>query len=278
MLGRTATGLASLLEAYLGVSIGKEMQHHDWRLRPLDATSLGYLASDVAHLENLEQVLWRQVMDRGIEAEVLEETRYRIDTAIAAAREPREEPPYARLRGVERLAERELAVLRVIADLREKEAMRRDVPPYKVAPNEALFAIARSRPSTAQDLARVRGISTSTPAARAFATELARAVAQTGDALPNEERARFERPRTPPALVRSRREREGRLLAWRRAEAARRGVDEQVVLPGHCVKDAVELDPCTASDLTRVPGMGVFRVERDGDAIVRALRGEGTPS
>jgi hypothetical protein len=50
------------------------------------------------------------------------------------------------------------------------------------------------------------------------------------------------------------------------------------VLPGHCVKDAVELDLSAASDLARVPGVGAFRVARDGDAILRALRGEGPPS
>jgi ribonuclease D len=276
MLGRSVTGLAALLEADLGIAIGKEMQQHDWRLRPLDAASIAYLASDVAYLESLEQVLWRQVADRGIEQEVLEETRYRIEGAIAAASAPHDEPPYMRIRGVERLAVRELAVLRAVAELREQEAMQRDVPPHKVAPNEALLAIARGRPTTAQDVARVRGISTSTAAARAFAAELARVVASAGDALPDEERAWFERPRTPPAIIKARRERETRLLAWRRAEATRRGVDEQVVLPGHCVKDAVDLEVSDLEALARVPGVGAFRVERDGATIVRALRGAET--
>src|ERR1019366_9911036 len=40
MLGRAATGLASLLASELGVQIAKGMQHHDWRLRPLDAGML----------------------------------------------------------------------------------------------------------------------------------------------------------------------------------------------------------------------------------------------
>jgi ribonuclease D len=277
MLGRSATGLAALLEADLGIVIGKEMQQHDWRLRPLDTASLAYLASDVAYLESLEQVLWRQVTERGIEQEVTEETRYRIEGAVASAAAPHDEPPYMRIRGVDRLAVRELAVLRVVAELREHEAEQRDVPPHKVAPNEALLAIARGRPTTAQDVARVRGISTATAAARAFAGELARAVASAGDALPDEERAWFERPRTPPAVVKSRRERETRLLAWRRAEATRRSVDEQVVLPGHCVKDAVDLEVSDHEALARVPGIGGFRVERDGAAIVQALQGPETP-
>ena len=61
MLSRLATGLATLLDVELGVHIGKAMQQHDWRLRPLDDRMLEYLAADVVHLEALEQ----QALDRG---------------------------------------------------------------------------------------------------------------------------------------------------------------------------------------------------------------------
>lgn len=277
MLGRTATGLASLLETELGVRIAKDMQQHDWRVRPLDASMLVYLAGDVAHLEALDRRLWDEVEARGIDAEVLEETRYRIACAVAAARTPPSGPPYLRIKGIDRMAERELAVLREVAEVREREAERRDVPPYRVANNEALLAVARARPTTPAEVARIRGIGVASPAARAFAAELARAVASAGETLPPEERARLERPRMPAAVVRARREREARLLAWRREEAKRRGVDEQVVLPGHCAKEIVGTDVATLLDVARVPGIGAFRLERDGEAIVRALRGDGSP-
>ena len=255
MLGRTATGLGSLLASELDVHIGKEMQHHDWRQLPLDAAMLAYLAADVAHLEALEDSLWREVMARGIEDEVLEETRYRLASAAAAAIAPQPLPAYARIKGVAALPERDRAVLRVLADLREQEAQRRDVPPYRVASSEALVALARTHPQTAADVARIRGISTSSPAARAFVDELARGAAGAGEALPEEERALFERPRLAPAEARARREREARMTAWRRAEALRRGVDEQVVLPGHCAKEVVGGQVATVDDLARVPGI-----------------------
>ncbi len=59
MLGRNATGLASLLGSELGLHIDKTMQHHDWRKRPLDDGMLHYLTEDVAHLEALESKLGR---------------------------------------------------------------------------------------------------------------------------------------------------------------------------------------------------------------------------
>jgi ribonuclease D len=120
----------------------------------------------------------------------------------------------------------------------------------------------------------MRGVSTSSPEARAFADELARGVAMAGETLPEEERTLFDRVRVAPAEARARREREVRMTAWRRTEAVRRGVDEQVVLPGHCAKELVGGQVTTVDELARVPGIGLFRVHRDGDAILRALRGE----
>ncbi len=274
MLGRAATGLASLLASELGVHIGKGMQHHDWRLRPLDAEMLTYLAADVAHLEALEGVLWREVIERDVEDAVLEETRYRLASAVAGARAPRDGPAYARVKGASKLPERDRAALRVLAELREQEAERRDVPPYRVASNETLLALAHARPRTPADVARMRGVASASDEAQEFVEAVARGLATAGETVPVEERALFERPQVPAAQAKARREREVRLLSWRRAEAKRRGVNEQVVLPGHCAKDAVDGDIAGVGDLARVRGIGAFRVRRDGDAIVRALRGE----
>jgi ribonuclease D len=279
MLSRLATGLATLLEVELGVHIGKTLQQHDWRVRPLDERMLEYLAADVVHLEALERKLWIEVEAHGIEDAVLEETRYRIASAIAATQPSTVIPPaYARVKGTGRLAERELAVLRVIAELREGEAERRDVPPHKIAPADTLIAIARARPKTLEELARIRGLPAGTPQARAFATTLLTAVAGAGDRIPEDERHHFEPVRMPAAEARLRRQKEARLIAWRRTEAKRRSVDEQVVLPGHCLKDSVDADVQSVDDLRRVPGLGEFRVRQDGEAILHVLRAEETPA
>ncbi len=274
MLSRMATGLATLLDSELGLPIGKALQHHDWRIRPLDDRMLAYLGADVMHLEALEQKLWKEVGDRAIEDAVLEETRYRIASAMAASQSPVVTPPYARVKGTGRLTERELAALRVVAEAREREAERRDVPPHKVASGDALIAIARARPTHAGELDGIRGLSTATPEGRGFAADLVRALQSAGDVIPEEERVYFEPLRMPAADARLRRQRETRLIAWRRAEAKRRGVDEQVVLPGHCLKDAVDSGARSVDDLSRVSGIGAFRVREDGEAILLALRRE----
>jgi ribonuclease D len=272
MLSRQATGLATLLDVELGVRINKSLQQHDWRERPLDEAMLTYLAADVAHLGALERKLWSELAEHGIEDAVLEETRYRLASAAEASSEGTPPPPpYARVKGASRLGERDLAGLRVVAELREQEARRRDVPPHQVASAEAIIAIARARPTSLEALAKTRGIGTATPEAREFAASLVRALATAGDRIPEEDRVHFEPVRVPAEQAKLRREREVKLTAWRRAEAKRRGVDEQVVLPGHCLKDAASLDVRSLADLARVPGIGAFRIARDGEAMASVL-------
>jgi ribonuclease D len=264
-----------LLESELGLRVDKALQQHDWRIRPIDGAMMAYLAADVSHLEALEARLWAEIFERGIEPEVVEETAYRIACAADAAAAPPVDVPYLRIKGADRLEERELAALRAVVAVREREAEARDVPPYTALAHETLLALARIRPKTAADVARVRGVS-ARPESAAFVEALARALATAPETLPDDERERLRPPRLPPDVVRARKGRESRLMAWRRAESKRRGVDEQVLLPGHCLRDVVVANASTLAELARVPGMGAFRVERDGDAILRALREEGT--
>lgn len=275
MLGRSATGLASLMAAELGIVMDKKLQHHDWTERPIRSDQLRYLAEDVLHLEALASKLWSEVEERGIAAAIDEETRYRLAQAIAAARSVDPRPPYVRLKGIDRVPAEELPILRRLADLREAKARGLDVPPYKVIGPDVLFAIARARPKTMDDLTRVKGAAGG-HRARSLGPSMLKAVAdglEDNGVIPEAERTMLERPRIPQGIAKARRARENRLTSWRKAEAKRRGVDEQVVLPGHCLQDLADLDSATQESIAAVPGIGAFRVERDGPALASVLAG-----
>ncbi|MBX3188265.1 MAG: HRDC domain-containing protein [Labilithrix sp.] len=276
MLGRTATGLASLLDVELGVSIDKKMQQHDWSERPLTPSALTYLAGDVAHLHALRDRLWTEVEERGIADAVEEETRYRLAQAVAAAGTEDPRPPYVRLKGIERVPEAELAILRHLAEIRERHARDLDVPPYKVLAPDVLFAIARAKPTTLDELSQIKG-AMSGRRARALAPDVLDAVAVGIEdvTIPDEERVWFDKPRLAAGVARKRRAREQRLTKWRKDEAKRRGVDEQVVLPGHCLHDLADLAEVSLEAIAAVPGIGAFRVARDGAALLTAIAEEG---
>ncbi len=272
MLGRTATGLASLLMSELGVTVDKKLQHHDWTERPILPHQLQYLADDVVHLHALAAKLWAEAEERGITDAIEEETRYRLAQAQASVQVVDPRPPYVRLKGIDRVPEVELPILRRLAEIREEKAKRADVPPYKVIGPDILFAIAHARPETMDDLAKLKG-AVGGHRARSIAPALLDAVRAglLDDGIPDAERAMITKPRLPPAVAKARRARESRLGAWRKVEAKARGIDEQVVLPGHCLQDLADLEEPTLDAVLAVPGLGRFRIERDGEAILGAL-------
>lgn len=257
-LGESATGLASLLARHLGVTLAKDEQQGDWGARPLTGEQMEYLVADVSHLLPLAELLEARLVAHDLVEEVEEESRY----VLAKALEP--EPvrePWTRIKGARDLPAPSLALLAALADVREREAEERDVPPFRVAPNAALFEAARRNSRDLSSLRRIRGLRDLDDAALTSAIALARrgppAEPET-IAPPPEERAR-------------RRAREKALSAWRREEAERRGVNEQAVLPGHCLRELAGAELTGRESLAQIEGFGEKRVARYGDALLTLL-------
>ena len=88
--------------------------------------------------------------------------------------------------------------------------------------------------------------------------------------VPPDERYLFESERTGMDGT-LRRRREVALQRWRAETAAARGVDAQVVLPGHCLEAVAGADLREVDDLRRIDGLGDVRIARDGEAILATL-------
>ncbi|MGK3993417.1 HRDC domain-containing protein [Sorangium sp. So ce1024] len=273
MLGCAATGLASLVQAELGVAIDKQLQQHDWARRPLASAELRYLADDVLHLLPLDARLAERARALGIEDEIAEECAYKLAAALGPPRDPR--PAYARIKGAQALDPEGRAILRRLVAAREAAAEAADQPSFKIVASEVLLELAQRRPSRADDVRAVRGAAAGRAAA-CVAAWLSAIEQGRGDGdVPEEERALFLQARPTRREVALRRAVEGRITAWRRAEAKARKVDEQVVLPGHCAQDLVEValsaghagDAAIAAAIARISGLGACRLARYGDAL-----------
>lgn len=273
MLGRKATGLASLLANELGITVEKDLQQHDWSRRPLGERELGYLSSDVLFLEQLDERLSAEIEKLGIQDEVESECAYKLDSALAPALDQR--LPYQRIRGAEALGPLELAVLRRVAETREEAARKWNVPPFKIANNELLLELSRKRPRSRRDLRAIRGAS---GRVSAIADDLLEAIALGIEDREVPQGERIEKPRLDRATITERREREGRLSAWRRAEAAARGVDEQVVLPGHCLHAIAADGALDVDGIAKIPGLGKSRLGRYGETLAALVRGDAIAS
>jgi ribonuclease D len=276
LLGAKATGLAAVLANELGIILDKHYQRHDWSRRPLEPAQLTYLSNDVAFLLQLDRAIMARVVARDIAAEVEAECGYKLVSALAPPRDQR--PAYARIKGVQRLDPVARAVLMHLAMAREEIAETINVPPFKVITNDVLLELALMRPRSVSDLSRIRG-AVSGRAGRYAARWLNAIVVgvKAGD-IPASDRTLFEPPIFDRSAVAKRRHIESKITAFRRDEALRRGVDEQVVLPGHCVQDLAAVlatmaprDPEIMTRIASVAGIGTKRAEQYGSALAALI-------
>lgn len=265
-LGERNTGLGSLLAARCRLTVAKGLQKADWGRRPLDEQALVYLADDVRHLFALEASLRADVERLGIDEAVETETRHML---ARAQLEPVTAPTWLRVKGVRELAAEAQGVVRALVELRDSLARSRDVPPFRVFSDALILELAAARPASMEALSRLRGLRSqagNTPPRALFD-----AVQQGLRQPPSAEDLATEPPpgREQRALERTR---EKALGAWRRTQAELRGVDPQVVLPGHCLSDLAARGATCSDELEAIAGFGHFRVVKDGDALLSVVR------
>jgi len=281
-LGFQATGLASLLASELGVTIDKHLQQHDWSRRPLTEEQLVYLAGDVRSLLALDDCLGEKARKGEIEGEIDAECQYKLATAKNPPRDGR--PGYVRIKGAAALSPVGRAVLRRLCRVREEAAESADVPPFKVVGNETLLAIAAKLPASMTALHALPGGASGRagPLGAAFLQAVALGT-HDGD-VPEDERAAFLPARLEREEIVKRRAVEAKISAFRRAEAKLRGVDEQVVLPGHCAQELAEAllahpggDAALNEAVARIPGLGACRIARYAAAYAALVAPSAAP-
>lgn len=266
LLGIRAFGLAALLEKYFGLKLDKKHQRADWSMRPLTRDMLEYAAQDTMHLLGLRDRLADELKRAGRwewareEFARLEETHWENEDDSTA---------FLRMKGARDLNRRELAILRELVVWRHEVARKADRATFRVLGNEPMFEIARTKPSTREALASIKGMPRSQ--LDRSASELLGAVRR-GLALPESELPRF------PKALRWERDpdfdaRVSALRTVRDAAAARLDMDPGVL----CSRDRLEAiarrKPTTMEELDAIPELRKWQIEQLGEAFLAALRG-----
>jgi ribonuclease D len=267
-LGKPALGLATLVKDYFGVVLPKEHQLADWGVRPLSQELMTYLEADVRYLPELSARLRAEIDAAGIALEVAEECAY--VTSGAASGLTADRPAYERVKGWRELDPLSLSILHDLAETREAIAAELDVPAFRVLPNGALLELARRKPRSIRDVERFRALDK--PDLRRFRARFADAAVRGRErgALPEAVRAKSEH--SEPRELAARKKKVRKLLGeWREKVAAERRVDRQVVLPGHCMDDIASRLPASLDELASIEGLGAFRVDRYGTAILELV-------
>jgi len=157
LLGYEGIGLAALLDRHFGLKLNKTHQRADWSMRPLPPDMLEYASTDTHYLIELAAKLRAELEALGRwewaveEFARLEQVRYRETDEEAEN--------WRKVKNIGNLDRRSLAILRDIYAWRDALARKADRPPFKVLGNDSIVEIAKAKPATQKDLAKIAAVS-----------------------------------------------------------------------------------------------------------------------
>ncbi len=134
--------------------VDKSSRFTDWSRRPLTRRQIDYALADVTHLRRVYEKLSERLNANG-RAEWLAGEMDILTSPATYDMHP--EVAYKRIKSRSK-DRRFMAVIRELAAWREEEAQRINVPRGRVVRDDALMEIAHHTPTTADDLARTRGL------------------------------------------------------------------------------------------------------------------------
>jgi len=265
LLGLRAFGLAALLERYFGVKLDKKHQRADWSMRPLPQGMLDYAAQDTIHLLELRDRLKDDLERAGRwdwareEFGLLEGTRWPDDDPANA---------FLRVKGARDLTRRELALLRELVPWRDALARQLDRATFRVVGNEQLLEVARTKPTSRDELARIKGMPRGIIESRG--AEVLDAVTR-GLAVPDTELPRFPKSarwdRDPDFDART-----NALKTVRDAAATRLDLDPGVLCSRDRMEAVARKNPATREALEAIPELRRWQVAALGEDFLKALQ------
>jgi ribonuclease D len=265
ILGWPRAGLAAILEEKFGVLSDKRQQRTDWSRRPLTPQQITYAALDTHHLLPLREMQIEELTAKGRWEEALD--GFAQLAMIGNDAQPTEARTFWGMKGVRDVPRPQHGLLSALWEWREAEAQRRDMPPFKIANDAVLMALAEQAPASHAALNRVYGLGDYV-------------VSRYGDALLRV--IREGQTRQPPAyppyrgraenvLDDTQRTRFDALRAWRAKVAEQRGVTLDIVLNSATLIEIAKLNPHSVEEMEGIAGMTPWKRSAYGDEILRVL-------
>jgi ribonuclease D len=148
-------GYAMLVSSLLGINLNKAHTRADWSKRPLTEAQIEYAADDVIYLCQIYQIMVQKLTALGridwLKHDFAELTNPALYTVAP-------EKAWFKIKGKNKLTGKQLSIIQVLAQWREKTAQAEDRPKSWLLRDELLFDLAKLQPETVTDLANVRGI------------------------------------------------------------------------------------------------------------------------
>lgn len=249
-----------LVNRISGAPIDKTSRFTNWKMRPLTQQQLDYALADVTHLRDVYASLQEQ-LDAQNRAHWVQEEMAVLTSVETYDLAPENAWTRLKLR-VRKPSEFEL--LKRLAQWREAEARKRNVPRSRVLKDDAIYEIAQQQPGDEQALGRLRTIYKGvehSAVGKAVLEMVAAVKAMDRDDLPKIPRQR-QSPEGTGAAVEL-------LRVLLKLTADENNVAQKVIANGeHLERIAVD------GDAANVPAMDGWRRELFGERALKLLRGD----
>jgi ribonuclease D len=260
ILGRSAVGLASMLENEFNVVLNKHYQRADWGLRPLKPAMLTYARFDTYYLRALRDRLKAELIATG-RWDLAQEDFNRLCAVNGHSLDNGDDNCW-RVNGIQDLDPRRAAVLRELCRYRDDQARGANLPVFKIISNQALLEIAQTCPRYVEELDLLPSLS-------------ARQVQRHGKGLLQA----VKHGQKAPPLVKPANERINEQLAarmdalrtWRKKTGQDLKVESDVVLPKDMLQAIAEANPGCLADLASIMASSPWRFNQYGHKILKIL-------
>ena len=148
-------GYAALVKRLLNVELDKSQTRTDWLKRPLTQKQLTYAADDVRHLAELYPMQKQMLEDKNRLSWLQDDFRI---LSSKETYEPSPETIWRKIKGVNRLKNQKLAILRNLSAWRENLAIRQNRPRRRVVSDEVLMELAINPPEQSVELGQYKGL------------------------------------------------------------------------------------------------------------------------
>ncbi|MDD1613357.1 MAG: ribonuclease D [Methylococcaceae bacterium] len=148
-------GYAMLVSSLLSINLNKAHTRADWSKRPLTEAQIEYAADDVIYLCQIYQIMVQKLtaLDR---IDWLKHDFAELENPALYTVAP--EKAWFKIKGKNKLTGKQLSIIQILAQWREKTAQSEDRPKSWLLRDELLFDLAKLQPETVVELANVRGI------------------------------------------------------------------------------------------------------------------------
>jgi len=262
ILGYTAVGLGSMIEAVFGLKLDKKYQQANWGQRPLRAEMLEYAHHDVHYLIPLREHLLTQLEVGGRLLLAMEDFNRLCQV------QPRQQEAFNstdlvwRAAGQQEMTPTQAAILKALIEMREAYAYQRNIPTYKVLSNQHLVDVALNAPSTLEELSEACKVPLSL--IDRHGSRLLEAVKR---GLEGEPIRRPARHRPDPIYM----DRLETLRTWRKTTAQALKVESDVVLPRDIMEDIADQNPGSPDNLKTIMAEIPWRYGTYGQQILDKL-------